>query len=153
MNVASFASAKQDRDYSVAYTGVSFRRKFKDYEAHIYYQKSSSIGKKQSVGRYTLACDAALARDVCAQQLGITFPPNNFATEIDYNTARDRELEQRKINLPQREVMTHLSSKVSMAINVVTDNEKYQIMAESFDEGSESDYVCDEEITEDEKKM
>ena len=89
---------------------------------------------------------------MCAQQLGISFPPNNFAEEMDYNVARDKELEQRGIDLPKQDVLTQLTLEVNLAIKAVADNEKCQHKETSSDEGSESAFEVDEELVEDGNK-
>jgi hypothetical protein len=47
----SSSKLNESTDYSLNYIGVSFHRQSKNYEAYIYYQKESSIGRKRSLGR------------------------------------------------------------------------------------------------------
>lgn len=47
----SLSKPNESTDYSLNYIGVSFHRQSKTYEAYIYYQKESSIGRKRSLGR------------------------------------------------------------------------------------------------------
>lgn len=109
------------KDYSLDYFGVSFHRQTKMYEAYIYYQKGSGgIGTKRSVGSYMLASDAALARDICSLELGIS-SPSNFPQETDYNEARTKELEERGVEVAKMEVDKYLTSKVQKVISTVAE--------------------------------
>jgi hypothetical protein len=46
----SLSNLNENTDYSLNYIGVSLHRQSKKYEAFIYYQKESSIGRKRSLG-------------------------------------------------------------------------------------------------------
>lgn len=142
-------SINQTKDYSLNYIGVSFHRQTKMYESYIYYQKetdSGSMGTKRSVGSYTLASDAALARDICSLELGIS-SPSNFPREADYNEARTRELEERGIEVVRIEVDTYLASNVQKVIaTVAEDQELKEPTEDDSDEESEfSNNVIDVE--------
>lgn len=116
-------TCSETQDYSLNYTGVSFHRQSKYYEAYIYYQKNSSNGRKRSVGRYQLAADAALARDKCSDQLGIT-SRSNFADENAYNIARIKELTERGITVASNsKILECMSSNVNRAVSAVAENE------------------------------
>lgn len=89
--------------------------------------------KQYSLGHYALAADAALARDRCLQQLGKSVAPN-FASNIAYAEAREKEMKNRGINVLSENVLMKISSRVnavSSKVERATNAQREEILVDS----------------------
>jgi hypothetical protein len=93
-----------------------------------------------------LAADAALSRDVCADQLGLVDSPSNFSEQAEYEEARAKELEERGITVDSEEVMSYLNGRVRSVVSTVADRENDDLSEASSDEASSDEASSDEEF-------
>jgi DNA polymerase III psi subunit len=104
---------QKDKTYHSNYSGVSIDMSTGKYEAFI-----RQGGKKRYLGYYALAADAALASDVCMEQLELP-SSSNFANEAEYNNARAWESRERRINVPYVDIKEYLESKVNQIVSKI----------------------------------
>ena len=137
---------QKDKTYHSNYTGVSLDKRCGNYAAYILHGK-----KRRHVGKYALAADAALACDVCLQQLGLTFT-SNFANEAEYNNASSWESRERRMNVPYIDIVDHLESKVNQVVANINSQNNSEIAEEKDASPAASDINEVESLPQDEER-
>lgn len=96
-------------------------------------QKCQHLTRFTMIYRYILAADAALARDVCSDQLGIS-SPSNFPQQAEYDNARANEIKERGMEVSSEEVMSYLNDMVRKVVSTVAEKEEDDLSEASSDE-------------------
>ena len=114
---------KIESNLAAKYTNVSFDKRCEKFACTIKYAVDGERKNRQhyGFGYYNLAADAARARDLFYQKLGVS-PHNdnfNFASESHYNEARAQESTERGVNASYEEIQDYIALKVNTAIEKV----------------------------------
>lgn len=97
---------------------MSFEKSTGKYEAYVHLlSAATSARKKHRLGTFILAADAALARDKCLEHMR-DHDKMTFASEADYDAAREQESKDRCIEAPpKQDVVAYLMSTTNKIVS------------------------------------
>ena len=121
------------------YTGVSYHRNNKKWQAAIHQKKQIGLGSS-----YDLQCDAALAYDKAAVQLRGPNAKTNFSTLNEYKRAKKAELESTGLGMDAAMSPATIGAKVNMFLTKASNTSTALAGTDTEEEESEKEMVEEE---------